>query len=47
MVTGRCAVAGGHAWLLEGGMCGGCGVVCGCWGGHAWLLGGVHGFQEV
>ena len=49
-------VAGGPAWLPEGGMrgCGGACVVaggmCGCWG-HAWLpgtcvvVGGVHGCQ--
>ena len=32
---------GGHAWLLQGGMHGCSGGVCGCSGGHVWLLWGA------
>ena len=39
--------AGGHAWLLRGGVCGclGAGACVVAPGGHAWFLpGGMHGF---
>ena len=44
---GACMVAGGHAWLQEGGVHG-CGGVCVVAGGRAWLYrGGMRGCSRA